>query len=178
MKINDILRQVNRDIDDQYNLQDILDWVNRCLDDLTLIAKRQATTILDGTFTLPTNLHELLFVSQNNQFLKKLSMTDENSCGYKQWGNSLTLQNTDNSPLTIYYFRKLNRVANGEDVPDLEEEFHDLLVYFCLGSMQFYDEDYEDRPDSFIRYQNRKQEYIQFIEKRGRKKRVSEKVIW
>jgi hypothetical protein len=177
MKINDILRQVNRDIDDQYNLQDVIDWVNRCLDDLTPIAKRQATAVLNAPYTLPINTHELLFVSHHNQFLKKLSIGDAYSDGYKQWGDSLTLQNLEPSPLTIYYHRKLAKVANGDDIPDLEEEFHDLLVYFCLGSMQFYDEDYE-RPDSFGRYQARKQEYIQYIDKRDRKKRVSEKVIW
>jgi hypothetical protein len=177
MKVNDILRQVNRDIDDQYNLLDVVDWINRCLNDLTPIAKRQASMSLNSPFTLPTNLHELLFVSQNNQFLKKLSMEEYSNEGYKQWGDVLTTQNTGISHLTIYYHRKLDKVANGEDVPDLEEEFHDLLIYFCLGSMQFYDEDYE-RPDSFGRYQARKQEYIQYIEKRDRKKRVSEKVIW
>lgn len=178
MIVSEILRQVNRDIDDQYNLQDVVDWINRCLDDLTPIAKRQASSTLDSTLTLPSDLHELLFVSQNNQYLKKLSMSDQYSCGFKEWGSALTLQNVDATPVTIYYYRKPNKVATGADTPDLETEFHDLLVYFCLGSAQFFDEDYELRPDSFGRYNARKQEYIRYIEKRDRKGRVTEKVIW
>jgi hypothetical protein len=178
MKLNDIVRQVNRDIDDQYDLIDVMDWVNRALDDLTPAAKRQATAVLDDSLILPDDLQELLFVSSNYQFLKKLSIEDEYGEGYKVWGNSLILQNVDTGPVTIYYYRKLNHVANGDDIPELEEQFHDLLVYFCLGSVQFFDEDYEERPDSFLRYENRKKEYVQFIEKRGRKGRVTEKVIW
>lgn len=178
MNVNDILKQVNRDIDDQYDLGDVIDWINRCLDDLTPIARRQTSTTLDSTNTLPIDLHELLFVSQNNQFLKKLSISDQYSEGFKEWGNTLTLQNVDTTPLTIYYHRKLNHVANGNDIPDLETEFHDLLILFCLGNMQFFDEDYESRPDSFNRYQARKQEYVSYIEKRDRRARVTEKVIW
>lgn len=178
MKVNDILKQVNRDIDDVYNLGDIVDWVNRCLDDLTSVSKRQSSVVLNAPYTLPTNLHELLFVSQNNRFIKTLPMNDPYGEGYKRWGDSLTVQNLDTSPLTIYYHRKLNKVSGGDDIPDLEEEFHDLFILFCLGNAQFYDEDYELRPNKLGEYEARKQKYIQYIEKRDRKKVVSEKVSW
>jgi hypothetical protein len=178
MNLTNIVSQVSRDIDDDYDLNDIKDWVNRALDDLTPISKRQTSATLNDTLTLPEDLHELLFVSQNNQFLNNLSMSDLYSCGYKKWGDSLTIQNGDTSTVTIYYYRKLNHVEAGDDVPDLESEFHDILIFFCLGNGQFYDEDYTDRPDSFNRYEARKQEYSRFIEKRDRKSRVTEKVIW
>jgi hypothetical protein len=168
MKVNDIVRQVNRDIDDQYDFGDVIDWVNRALDDLTPIAKRQAMTELDDTLTFPADFHELAFVYQNNQELQKLQMTDNTNSGYKVWGNTLILQNVDTSPVTLYYYRKLSHVTNGDDIPELEPEFHDLLIYFCLGNMQFYDEDYQDRPDSFLRYENRKKQYSDFIN--GREK--------
>jgi hypothetical protein len=178
MKVSDIYNQTTRDINDDYNLGDVIDWINRGLDDLTPYAKRQASITLDENFILPTDLHQLLFVSQNGQFLKSLPMSDSYSEGYKLWGDSLILQNTDDSPVSIYYYRKLNHVKTSDDVPDLEEQYHDLLILFCLGNMQFHDEDYDSRQDSLVRYESKKLDYVRFIEKRDRKARVTEKVIW
>lgn len=80
--------------------------------------------------------------------------------------------------MELYYYRKLNHVEEANDIHELEPEFHDLLVFFCLGNLQFTEEDYDERPDSFSRYNARKQEYILYTHKKNRKKRVTEKVVW
>jgi hypothetical protein len=178
MKLSEIIRQVNRDIDDDYEASDITDWVNRCLDDLSPIAKKQAAAVIESPYTLPSDLYELRFVAQNNEFLDPLSFEDMDSDGYKKWGDSLILQNREQSSLTLYYYRKFNHVENADDIPELEDSFHDLLILFCLGNLQFTEEDYDERPDTFLRYNARKEEYQQFISKRDRKGRVTEKVIW
>jgi hypothetical protein len=66
MNLNDIMKQVNRDIDDQYIIDDIRDWVNRCLDELTPFAKKEsmATTDANNTnvYELPSDLFEIAFI--------------------------------------------------------------------------------------------------------------------
>ena len=42
MKLSDIVTQVNGDVEEEYDATTILQWVNRCLDELTPIAKKEA----------------------------------------------------------------------------------------------------------------------------------------
>jgi hypothetical protein len=183
MNLNDIVRQVNRDIDDQYDLDDVKDWVNRCLDDLTPVAKRETLALTDvdpsNAYELPPDLYQLAFVRVNDEKYESIFLNNDGGKGYKVWENTLYLQPAPGTgQLELYYYRTLGHVEIGADIPDLEPEFHDLLVMYCLGNIQFHDEDYELRPDSFSRYNARKQEYIRFTQKKNRRKRVTEKVIW
>jgi hypothetical protein len=183
MKLSEIMTQVGRDIDDDYNLDDIKDWVNRCLDDLTPIANKQSLLLTDvnsdNAYDLPDDLYEIAFVKVNDEIFEAVSFRDDTSKGYKRWENTVYLQPAvDTGTMELYYYRKLNHVEEADDIPDLEPEYHDLFIFYCLGNAQFYDEDYEYRPDSNLRYENRKKEYILFTQKKSRKKRVTEKVIW
>jgi hypothetical protein len=179
MNVDEIYRQVNRDISDAYNLQDIIDWVNRALDDLTPIAKKQAKVTLNSPYILDDTFHQVHMIQQGSNILNPLTLQDLDHPGFKIWDNTITLQLTDDTgPIDVYYYRKFKRIVAGPDVPELETEFHDLLILYCLGKAQFFDEDYEFRPDQLGTYGARKLEYEKYIEKRNRKRKVTEKVIW
>lgn len=87
MKLSDIVRQVNRDIDDDYDLEDVRDWVNRCLDDLTPIAKKESLALtevnFDNIYALPDDLYEVAFIRANNEPYSYISLNDELSMGIK-----------------------------------------------------------------------------------------------
>ena len=34
-----------------------------------------------------------------------------------------------------------------EDVPEIDSPYHDLLILYAVGQLQFMDGDYADRPD-------------------------------
>lgn len=46
---------------------------------------------------------------------------------------------------------------------ELEEYFHDMLIDYAIGKLQFQEEDYDERPDRMNRFNIRKQEYIRYL---------------
>jgi hypothetical protein len=172
MKLSDIIRQVNRDLDEDYSNADIVDWINRCIDDLAPIAKKEAkvtfTIDSNNSYTLPTDFLEFVDVltvtNGNKQYtiLTQLPQRDYTSTGYKYWAGVLSLQNPPESgAIEVYYYRKpaYMSTTNLDAVPEIDEAFHDLFILYAVGHMQFTEEDYDDRPDALQRYYNRKAEF-------------------
>lgn len=168
MKQSELIKQVNRDLEEEYDAADINEWLNRCLDDLTPVAKKEAkaniTITVDNSFLTPADLHELDYVEVNDCEYKLVPIRDKSSTGYKLWDGQLSLQNgpTDGT-IDLYYHKKLTHLANPDDVPEIEEEFHDLLILYAIGHLQFTEEDYDDRPDLLNRYQQRKNEFASYV---------------
>jgi hypothetical protein len=167
VNLTDITKQVLRDIDDSYGNGDVKEWINRGIDDLTPVAKKEAKATLTHPYVLPTDLHKIAFIKQNNIKVE-----------FDQWGDEITLKDGNKDPIDLYYYKRLTKLQNADDVPDFEEEYHDLLILYALGQIQFHDEDYEDRPDSLGRYAQRKLEFQQYRERKRSKGRVTQKVVW
>lgn len=173
MKLSEIIKQVNRDVDESYSNADITEWINRGLDDLTPIAKKQAKTTYTITsansYALPSDLHKVDFVLVKTDATTEydpLSQRDTESTGYKMWGGNLSLQNgPTGGSIDLYYYKRLKQLTttNIDEEPEIEKEYHDLLIFFAIGNMQFKEEDYDDRPDMLQRYALRKAEYEKFI---------------
>lgn len=164
MKLSEIIKQVNRDVDDSYPNADITQWINRALDDLTPIAKKEAKqTFTTRPIAIPTDLHEVVQVVLNNnnsyEVLAPVSAIDFTSKGYKVWGDEMSFQNVKDGDIELYYYKQLSHLSNPDDIPGIETPYHDLFIYYAIGQMQFTEEDYDDRPDMLIRYDMRKQEY-------------------
>jgi hypothetical protein len=178
LKLSEIRFQINLDIDESYDSAVLNNWINRALADLTPVAKKEAKATLTSPYTLPADLHEIVYVIQNGQTLEEVAIYDHYKSGYEVWGDTLTLQHAADQPIDLYYFKRLSPLVNDTDVPEIEEEFHDLLILYTLGHIQFEDEDYDDRPDALGRYQSRKQEFSEFIQRKRSKGRVNKKVVW
>jgi len=178
MNVDEIIKQVTRDVDNSPENGDIVAWINRALADLTPIAKKEKMLLLDATNQIPIDCFEIKHIFVNDRFLNKLDIEDNNGIGYKVWGNAITLQNIT-GPIQLYYYRTLAKVFYNTDIPEIEEPYHDLLVYYAIGHLQFKDEDYEDRADMLQqRYMPRKAEYKAFIDRRNKKSSVKSKVKW
>jgi hypothetical protein len=170
VKLSDIIAQVNGDVEEDYDAGPIIGWVNRALDDLTPVARVEAqkTYTIDGTnsYLLPTDLHKPVIVLVNNIEWRELPLTDRLSTGYRGWGGNLSLQGSwipDTGTIDYYYYRRLAHLSttdmNAE--PELEPEFHDLLIHFAAGMIQFTEEEY-DRPDALQKYNQRKEAYTAY----------------
>ena len=59
-----------------------------------------------------------------------------------------------------------------EDVPEIDSPYHDLLILYAVGQLQFMDGDYADRPIVCKGYQERRQQYAVFREKRVKRASV------
>lgn len=185
MELADIIRQVRRDLEEEPDAGDVVDWVNRALDDLTSIAKKEARTSFvitpENAYPLPSDFHDFAYVIVGQEIYDCLPQEDFWKKGFKVWGDVLSLQaGPDTGTIELYYYRKLQHLSSIDTaaVPEIEEPFHDLLILYALGQLQFTEEDYDDRPDSMIRYQQRKAEYANYMLRKRKKGRVIERVVW
>jgi hypothetical protein len=171
--VNNIISQVNRDVEESYDTGDVMDWINRCSDDLTPIAKLEGKTIftIDNTnsYTLPDDFHDYAYVVVDGSFLQKITVQEQHSLtGYLPWGNQFSIENGPASgTITLYYYKKIPHVTGTDESPAIETEYHDLYILYGRAQIQFTEEEY-DRPDSMGLYESRKREYQTYrIKKRG-----------
>jgi hypothetical protein len=167
VKLKDIISQVNGDVEEEYDAATIIGWVNRALDDLTPVAKVEAYVSypIDGTnsYTIPTDYHKGAETLVNDCPWQEKPLSDRKSTGYKIWAGKLSLQGMvpDSGTIDMYYYRRLNHMSTSDmdQEPELEPEYHDLLVHYAAGMIQFVEEEY-DRPDAMSKYNARKEEYM------------------
>ncbi|WP_420973743.1 hypothetical protein [Bacillus thuringiensis] len=166
MNLQELILQVNRDVDDMFENGDIQHWLNRALDDITPIARIEKRATLEYPYTLPNDVQDIERVMQTNKVFPRIPVGEENQQGYWVWGNELVILGGNQQPIEIYYYKKLCHLKGMEDVPEIDSPYHDLLILYAVGQLQFMDGDYADRPDRMQRYQERRQQYAVFREKR------------
>jgi hypothetical protein len=177
LKLSDIIKQVNRDIDDSYANADIIDWVNRCLDELTPIAKKEKKTAFtitsDNSYTVPSDWHDTALVVVDKTRYALLAQEDYDNKGYRQWESNISLQNgPDSGTVELFYYKRLTKLVNPDEVPEIEEEFHDLLILYASAHSQYADEEPERQQDAMMRYLSRKRDYETYRKTTRRLKRV------
>lgn len=179
MILSNIINQINRDIDEEYDAGDIIEWINRCSDDLTPIARIQASqsyaiATTTDTFTFPTIRHRdfAMKVTDSNDcssIYGPVSITDSQPRGYVAWGNTFTLQNgPDTGTINYYYYQKIAQMATTDLAVEMQidSEFHDLYILYGRAQIQFTEEDQKgnsDREDSMSMYLARKKEFERHI---------------
>lgn len=182
MKVSDLIRQVNRDTGDTYENTDIIDWFNRCSDDLSEIIKKEEKKITpitsENRYTIPSDFYDFHLMIVENERFERVTL-DSQDKGFKLWSDEFSLnQAPDSGTIDLYYYRKLARLTVLDDEPEIPSEFHDLYILYAVGHMQFTEEDYDDRPDLLQRYYQRKDELNRYIHRKQRQNRVNEKVKW
>lgn len=179
MKLSDIIRQVNRDLDEDYENGDIIDWINRCIDDLAPIAKKEAKATFsittENSYPLPADFLEMVEVQtvktgedgrKEHRTLTQVQQRDYDSMGYKIWAGTLSTQKAiDVGEIELYYYRKPSYLSstNMDAEPEIDSSFHDMFILYAVGHMQFTEEEYDGRPDMLTRYYQRKDEYQAFM---------------
>lgn len=168
MKLSEILREINKDIDDSLPNGDLIGWVNRALDDLTPHANYQKSTTISLTtdqkeYEVPADLLKVSYLIDENKPMFAVPMGDFSSHGFKRWGNKFIIQPTpkETKTLDLYYQARLPHLINSDDVPAFPEEFHDLLVLFATAHAKYQDEELEMQQEVMQRYLIRKEAFIQ-----------------
>ncbi|UVI31214.1 phage adaptor protein [Paenibacillus spongiae] len=169
MQLKEIVSQVNGDVEEEYDAATIVGWVNRALDDLTPIAKMEAyiSYSIDSanSYPLPADYHNDAMLLVNDYQWNERPLSDRKSTGYRKWAGKLSLQGSVPSSGTIdlYFYRRLKHLSTDkmEAEPEIEPEYHDLLIHYAAGMIQFTEEEY-DRPDAMGKYNQRKEEYAAY----------------
>ncbi|MEK5065895.1 phage adaptor protein [Cytobacillus sp. FSL R5-0596] len=169
MNLEQLIEEVNKDLDDSLDSADITGWINRGLDDLTPIAKKETMKITgvtpENVYTLPDDLHEIAFVRVNGEEMLPISLQDKTSRGYKEWGGVLYLQPAQESgDIELFYYKKLSPLVDMQDVPEIPSAYHDLLVLYATALSQYAEEEPERQIDALNRYYRRKEEFQRYIQ--------------
>lgn len=168
MNVKQLIEEVNKDIDDSLDNADIIGWFNRCLDDLTPIVRKEALKITDAdtsnTYELPEDLHEIAFIRSAETEYRLIPLNDKTSRGYKVWGEILYMQPpVESGELELFYYKRLDHVEDGEDVPEIDPAYHDLLALYAIAHYQYADEEPQRQQDAMNRYFQRKNDYQTYI---------------
>lgn len=172
MNVQEIINEITKDIDDDTIDNSVfIGWINRCLDDLTTIAKKESLKTMDissgNSYSLPSDLFEMFMVLVNGDQYYPVRINDSYTIGYKLWGNTLSLQSgPDTGTIDFYYYKRLSRVASVTDTPEIDSTFHDLFVLYTTAYNQYseHGDDWQSRQgDALSRYNQRKQEFNNYI---------------
>lgn len=166
MNLSELIEEVNKDLDDSLDNGDVTGWINRALDDLTPITKKEAKAVIGiaASMALPEDLFELSLLLTDEGELYPLTLRDKTSKGYKVWGNELTLQNgPSEGDIELYYYKCLAHLEEDEDTPEIDPSYHDLLILYAVAHSQYAEEEPERQIDAMNRYLARKREYESFI---------------
>ncbi|WP_447579959.1 phage adaptor protein, partial [Acinetobacter baumannii] len=140
-------------------------------DDLTPFAKYQKSATISllvdqKEYALPLDLIEIihLFDEANQKTFHQIPMTDFTSIGYKRWGSNLIFQPIpkEATELDLYYYARLPRLVNPDDVPAIDEQFHDLLVLYAVAKAKYQDEEESMQNNAMQEYLMRKEQFISF----------------
>jgi hypothetical protein len=179
VKLSNVFAQINRDLEESYENGDLLDWVNRCSDDLSPIALLQASqnytiATTEDAFTFPTTRMKDVAMKVTDSesevsFYRSVSVTDTQPKGYIAWGNTFTLQHgPTGGTITLYYNKRISQmtISQLEEEMEIDSEFHDLYILYGRAQIQFTEEDQKgnsDRVDSMDMYLARKREFERHI---------------
>jgi hypothetical protein len=168
MNLEQIIEEVNRDLDESLESSEILGWINRCIGDLSSIAKKETKSVFEistlNGYELPEELLEMVLVLVNGMKFDTVPLTDSWSTGYKKWGMVLSLQNAPTEgQMEVYYYKRLSYLEKLDDVPEIEEAFHDLFVLYTIAYNQFMEEESDRQMDAISRYNIRKAEFQRFV---------------
>lgn len=171
MNLNELIKEVNKDIDDSLPNADIIQWLNRGLDDLTPYAKHQKYESIQLTtgqknYPLPSDLFRIVYLMDEDRQKRftHIPFDDFSSNGYKIWGKELLFQPVpkEEKEISLYYHARLPRLVNSDDIPALPEEYHDLLVLYAVSKAKYQDEEPEMESIVLREYFRRKEEFISF----------------
>jgi hypothetical protein len=184
MNLEQIINEINKDLDDTQDNGDLIGWINRCVDDLSPIAKKETKNVYDitseNTYELPEDMLELVLILVNGIEYQSVPLNNSYTTGYKIW-EKLSLQNSPESgTIEVYYYKRLNHLENLADVPEIEQSFHDLFVLYTIAHNQFMEDEPERQMDAISRYNNRRQEYQAFVMKNSFTLNVQQQIkdVW
>lgn len=166
MNLREMINEVLKDIDDSLPDSDIIGWINRALDDLTPVAKYQKITNLslftgDKYVALPTDLQEVVLLTDGDQDYNEIPINDRSGIGYKKWGDNFIFQPVldIDKDLTLYYYAKLPHLTEDSDEPAIRIDFHDLLVLYATAKAKYKDEVMEFHQSTMQEYLERKRQF-------------------
>lgn len=150
-----------------------IDWINFCLDDLSQVAYRpgrKTVSLTTGTneYEVPSGIQEIFGIvyetSDGKQFaVRQINPTDVYSRGWKRQ-DKIVLQGlsvTTGDNLVISCYTNFTHITSTSEEPELEPQYHELIVLYLASRSQQKEEELNERMDFYKEYLERRQQYAQ-----------------
>ncbi|MFC8561410.1 phage adaptor protein [Peribacillus frigoritolerans] len=168
MKLSQIIEEINKDTDDDFEFTTLLGWVNRALDlasDVMNYEQRVTLLLEEGVsdYEVPPGMMTLKYVIGSAGRYNQIDLLDQVSTGYKRWGNIIGFQNLTETAIDMYYYSYLPHLENPDDVPSLPFQFHDIPVLYSVSKAKYQDEEPELYSTAFAEFNQRIRELERFV---------------
>ena len=179
MKVSELIALSEIQSEESYDDPTWISYINAGLDDLTPVVKLlkskksiaaatnangEATIAISGDTDLSKS-HEFLKLfftpgSGTIRELRRLPYSDNYSEGWKLDSDNITIKATVGSDAgakaRVDYYQKLQHVSTAGDdiasVTGLPEQYHHLLLHYCVDRSQQKEEELNDKADAFQEY--------------------------
>lgn len=169
MNLQQLIEEINKDLDDTLEDEDLIGWINRCMDELSPYATFQKNAVISlaigqKEYDLPNDYLRLKYLVDEYP-LDQVRMKDFVSVGFKLWGNKLIFQPTPTTEkdLDLYYEGKLPYLSKPEDEPQIPSQFHDLFILYTVAKARYQDEEESLQMNAWNEYKKRKEDFITFM---------------
>jgi len=170
---NDIVAAASALTEETYDNTTWLSWINACLDDLSQVAYRPGRATISLTagtyeYDLPSGVQEVTGAVYKTAAgistpLRQLHPLDMYSEGWKLL-DKIVLQNiavSTGDSLVVNYYRTLAHLTDLTQTPELEAQYHELIVLYCAGRSRQKEEELEERADYYNEYLQRRAYYAE-----------------
>jgi len=150
-----------------------LNWINFCLDDLSQVAyrpgrKEVALTADTYEYDVPSDIQEIfgcVIKKQDGALvpIRQLNPLDTYSTGWKLQ-DKIILQKIDfttGDTLVVSCYTNFAHLASVNETPELEEQYHELIVLYLASRSQQKEEELEERVDFYKEYLDRRAQYAE-----------------
>lgn len=173
MNLKELRNEILKDNSDTLNNADITGWINRGLDELSLVARFKKTISFplienQTDYKLPSDFLKNVIVSYTKDSISSklpyLTLSNFHQTGYKIIGNTLSIQNLKNvSSINLVYEANLPHLVSDTDIPAIPIVFHDLLVLYTLTRTKYKDQIDDLQSIAMNDYMRRKNELIEYV---------------
>ncbi len=170
-----VLSRLNETDDSFVNRDDIRNYLNEALDDLTDALRVEAPpaeiTLIEDVdeYDIPENLNRFARVELEgtrlifNEFKTFNEIQQDNT--YTVWGDKLYIRPIPTSAeagqtLKVYYYRKPTHMQDKDDVADIEGKYDQLLIHYALAKAFERDEELELFQATMQQYEAKKNEMV------------------
>lgn len=178
MKVRELIHQCNEKIDDDIENEYWIDRFNECLADIAGVMCLEGTDVIDvldeGGTPLPEQVWNdaIIMCRYKNSKLKRITLDDFSSAGYKIFGGKIILQGVPlPASLHLWYYRMPTTISytDLDTEPEIPEPFQHILKYYACAKWWQTDEEPENESSYWRDYVDMKNQLTYFMNQKRRK---------
>jgi hypothetical protein len=173
MTVQEIITRANEGMDEDFPADEIIGWVNDCLDGLNYYKPASSVVSVgtSGGFAIPTDYASDLRVKVGSKFLDQVAPMNEDYQGFYILDGEifLTSDYEENTSITVVYNKRPARLdyTQPSSSPDIPAQHHPMLVAYAQAMAMAKDDEGERFKQFYALYMEAKVKFDAYTSKEG-----------